>query len=125
MEVESDTFHLIDDVLASGLATKSINRFRVKLDRFITLWECMKEEEASTYFAEVIFRRLQEIAAEFDGLPRTVLSGKKKSVNSSNRSTEQSYDDTSQQQYVLHETQGQMDKWSRVHLQKANFLRLL
>ena len=60
MEVESDTFHLIDDVLASGLATKSINRFRVKLDRFITLWECMKEEEASTYFAEVIFRRLQE-----------------------------------------------------------------
>ena len=60
-EVDSQkVVEILEDVLASGLAIKPVNRIRVKVEKFIPFWENMKNEETATYFAEVILRRLKE-----------------------------------------------------------------
>ncbi|QDZ18955.1 hypothetical protein HOP50_02g14610 [Chloropicon primus] len=113
---------LLEDILASGLAIKPVNRIRVKLEKFIPFWEHMKEEETATYFAEVILRRLREIDNELESLPH------KKSQAGGDKVMQPSFNPSpaKQQRFILQgPVANQTDRATRSHYTKANFINLL
>ena len=116
---------VIEDILASGLAIKPVNRIRLKIEKFIPFWEQMKEEETATYFAEVILRRLLEIDNELESLPHG--GGSKKTANG-DKIIEPSFNPSPamQKRFILQgPAVNQTDRATRGHYTKANFLKLL
>lgn len=114
---------LLEEILASGLAIKPVNRIRVKLEKFIPFWEQMKEEETATYFAEVILRRLREIDNELESLPHKNAVG---GVDGKVVQASFNPSPAKQQRFILQgPVVNQTDRATRGHYTKANFIKLL
>ena len=125
-EVDSQkVVEILEDVLASGLAIKPVNRIRVKVEKFIPFWENMKNEETATYFAEVILRRLKEIDNELDSLPHRE---NKKAAANRDKIMQPNFNPVppKQQRFILQgPAVNQTDRATRTHYIKANFIKRL